>query len=107
MFKGDIVLIPFPFTDMSGQKVRPAIVLYSQDKGEDCIVAFISSKKEKKLGQFDISIKMSQINGLKINSVIRVSKLATLQKKIILGKLGVLESPYLKMIMEKLKLLFK
>ncbi len=107
MFKGDIVLIPFPFTDMSGQKVRPAIVLYSQDKGEDCIVAFISSKKEKKLGQFDISIKMSQINGLKINSVIRVSKLATLQKKIILGKFGVLELPYLKMIMEKLKLLFK
>ena len=43
MFKGKIVLIPFPFTDLSGSKVRPAIILSNNKKGEDCLVAFISS----------------------------------------------------------------
>ena len=40
--KGKIVAIPFPFTDLKGTKVRPALVI---DEGhEDVIVAFISSK---------------------------------------------------------------
>jgi len=45
MSKGDIVLVPFPFTDLSGQKVRPALILYSDQKGEDCIVALDSMKE--------------------------------------------------------------
>ena len=107
MRKGDIVLVPFPFTDMSGQKVRPATVLYHSDKGEDCIVAFISSIKNKKTKVFDVSVKASTSNGLKTDSSIKVDKLATLQKKIILGKLGILELSIQKVVAEKLKLLFK
>ena len=107
MRRGDIVLIPFPFTDMSGHKVRPAIVLHDPDKGEDCIVAFTSSTKNKKSKPFDVSVKASVSNGLKTDSNIKIDKLATLQKKIILGKLGVLEPSYLKIMTEKLKLLFK
>ncbi len=40
--KGKIVAIPFPFTNLSGAKVRPALVIY--EGHEDVIVAFISSK---------------------------------------------------------------
>ena len=40
--KGKIVAIPFPFTDLKGAKVRPALVIY--EGHEDVIVAFISSK---------------------------------------------------------------
>ena len=39
--KGKIVAVPFPFTDLKGAKVRPALVVY--DGHEDVIVAFISS----------------------------------------------------------------
>ena len=84
MLKGKIVLIPFPFTDLSGHKVRPALVLHNQKSGEDCIVSFISSVAEKKLGLFDIAAASSEQNGLKTDSVINVNKIATLQKKIIL-----------------------
>jgi mRNA interferase MazF len=42
MNKGDIILIPFPFTDLTGVKTRPALVLVS--KSEDLTVAFISSQ---------------------------------------------------------------
>lgn len=91
MHKGSLVLIPFPFTDLTGQKVRPALVLYNQKGGEDCIVAFISSSQDKKLGTYDIPVTPSFSNGLKVNSTIKISKIATLQKKIVLGELGELE----------------
>jgi mRNA interferase MazF len=41
--RGDIVLVPFPFTDLTGQKVRPALVISPDPPGEDVMVAFISS----------------------------------------------------------------
>ncbi len=106
MRKGVIVLIPFPFTDLSGQKVRPAVVLHDEKKGEDCIVAFISSNRDGKTGFYEIPIRPSRGNGIKVDSLIKVSKIATLQKKIILGELGIVEDLILDKINSSLKKLF-
>lgn len=106
MSKGKIVLVPFPFTDLSGQKVRPCLVLYEQKNGEDCIVSFVSSVRRSKSSVFDISVKASKENGLKIDSIIRMDKIATLQKKIILGELGALESKTLRSVDVALKKIF-
>ncbi len=106
MSKGTLVLIPFPFTDLSGQKVRPALVLYVSARGEDCIVVFLSSQKEKKVGTFDITAPASRENGLKADSVIKLEKVATLQKKLILGELGQLERQLLLAVDRKFKTLF-
>lgn len=95
MRKGSIVLIPFPFTDLSGQKVRPAVVLNASHR-EDCIVAFISSTSIKKKRTFEIPLKPTEENGLKTHSHIKVAKLATLQKSIIIGELGTLDATSLK-----------
>jgi len=78
MRKGDIVLIPFPFTNLKGTKRRPAVILY---KGEmDVIVSFITSrvKWEEKT---DLLIVPDQLNGLKKPSLIRINKIATLVPK--------------------------
>ena len=107
MLKGSIVLIPFPFTDLSGQNVRPALVLSELKSSEDCIVAFISSLKQKRIHEYDLAIDPSQTNGLKIASVIKMEKIATLQKKSILGPVGKLEPSILRAVDEKLKKLFK
>ena len=106
MSKGSIVLVPFPFTDLSGNKVRPALVLYVSKNGEDCVVAFISSIKQKTQTQFEIPIKSSNANGLKTDSIVRVDKIATLQKKIILGDFGKLELETLNIVDKKIKQLF-
>ena len=107
MFKGTLVLVPFPFTDLSGQKVRPALVLYNSKNGEDCIVAFISGVKQKTSHSFDIKVKASSLNGLKQNSLIKIDKIATLQKKIILGEIGILEKEVISLVNKKLKRLLE
>ena len=88
MTKGDIVLVPFPFTDLTGSKLRPALVLAVNMN--DIIVAFVSSQLSLK-SEYNVRISPNNYNGLKTTSVIKVSKIATLEKKIIQGKLGYLE----------------
>lgn len=105
MAKGTIVLVPFPFTDLSGQKVRPALVLHAS-RGEDCILAFISSGDSKRKYPFNIPIWASSKNGLKVDSVIKVDKLGTLQRKIIIGELGVSEPTVMKAVDQAARKLF-
>jgi len=107
--KGKIVLIPFPFTDLSASKVRPAVIVSSLAQGEDIIVAFISSVKSK-IQKTDIVLnsydKDFSKTGLKADSVIKTGKLATLDKKIILGEIGEISADTEKEINKKIKILF-
>lgn len=102
---GKIVLVPFPFTDLSGMKVRPAVVVSNKNIGGDVILAFISTNTKKK-GKFEVFLKMSDKNGLKSDSVVLVSKIATLEKKIILGEIGRLSNSEMSLIKDKIKVLF-
>lgn len=106
MYKfGKIVLIPFPFTDLSGAKVRPAVIISNKPIGDDVVVVFISSNI-KKLREFDVLIRKNSKNGLKSDSIIIVSKIATLEKKTILGEIGELSSKETLEVRNKLKNLF-
>ena len=102
MYKfGTIVLIPFPFTDLTSAKVRPALIISKTHKNsEDISICFISSKRPQKItdGQFlfkttDVHFKQS---GLKTDSVVRFDKIATLNKKLALGEIGSLHTKTLK-----------
>jgi len=105
MSKGDIILISFPFTDLSGQKVRPVLILRNDNRGDDCIVAFMTSGKSR-IGRFDIKITKSARNGLKDDSVLKLNKIVTLNKKLATRHLGKLETSYFNRINKKLKRLF-
>ena len=87
--KGKIVLIPFPFTDLTATKLRPALVLYEGEK--DVVVAFISSRTDKPK-PIDITINEKNVEfkqtGLKLTSTIKLDKVATISKDLIIGEIG-------------------
>ena len=58
MMKGKIVLVPFPFDDLSTTKVRPAVCL-TDPVGPHChvIIAFISSRTPTNLLETDLILK--------------------------------------------------
>lgn len=85
---GDVVLIPFPFSDLSKNKIRPAVIL-AQDK-DDFVCVFITTIKPD--GSIFLDVVCDKNNNLKMNSYIRYSKIASLSNKIIIGKLGKLSN---------------
>jgi mRNA interferase MazF len=87
--KGKIVLIPFPFTDLTATKLRPALIIYEGEK--DVVAAFISSRTEKpKPTDITISTEHPEFKqtGLKLASVIKLDKVATISKTLIVGEIG-------------------
>ena len=88
--KGKIVLVPFPFTDLTAAKLRPALVIYEGER--DVVMAFISSKIPSELSEVDILITKDHASfrkaGLKVDSVIKLDKIATVLKDLIVGELG-------------------
>lgn len=104
MNKGDIVLIPFPFSDLSGNKCRPAIILI--DSNDIVTVCFITSQL-KWQSAYDILVEPTKLNGLKKVSLIRLNKFATIDKELILGLLGRLDDHYLESLNKNLIELLK
>jgi mRNA interferase MazF len=81
----DVLLLSFPFSDTATSKRRPALVLL--DTGDDdIVVARITSQAPQT--KFDLQIREWQSAGLMLPSVVRIHKLATLQKSLIQRQLG-------------------
>jgi mRNA interferase MazF len=87
--KGKIVLIPFPFTDLTATKLRPALIIHESEK--DVVAAFISSRiQQPKAADIVVDEKHTEFKqtGLKVTSVIKLDKVATISKELILGEIG-------------------
>lgn len=80
--KHKIVLVPFPFDDLSSNKLRPAICLTNQiGEFNHIVVAFVTSKISKDLNKSDLVIKSGiegfERTGLKVSSTIKLHKIVT------------------------------
>ena len=95
MKRGDIVLLPFPFTDFTGRKDRPALILISGP--DDVTVSFITTQM-KWIVDGDVTLEPTLGNGLKRTSLVRLGKLATVDRDLIIGKLGELGADELKKV---------
>jgi len=108
MKRGTMVLAPFPFTDLSSLKLRPALLVSRSDRADnDVVVAFIGSYRGQVLATADLLIEASHTDfastGLKASSFIRLDKLATLDGSILLGEIGELSAALVQTVNEKLR----
>lgn len=104
MAKADIILIPFPFTNLSDAKIRPCLVLI--DAEFDVTVSFITTQTGWN-DNASLPVKPGKQNGLKKESLIRLNKLATIDKELIIGKIGELDASEKNMVNQKLKEIFQ
>lgn len=109
--KYKIVLVPFPFDDLTANKVRPAVCLTNEIKPHGHVVlAFITSQISSNPSATDFVIDKADgdfsITGLKVSSTVRLHRLMTVAKSIILRELGELSSSQQKEIDERLRTLF-
>jgi mRNA interferase MazF len=107
--KGKIVLVPFPFTDLTAAKLRPALVIHEGDR--DVVVAFISSIVPEPLSDSDIVIGKNhpefKLTGLKVDSIIKLDKVATILKDFVIGEIGEVGQGLKKEINKKLGEIFR
>ena len=106
--KGKIVLVPFPFTDLTATKLRPALVLF--ENGTDVVLAFISSKIPVYLSLSDVPLTKQhpgfRAAGLKVDSVIKLDKIATVLAKLVVAELGELDADLKSAVNEKTRTLY-
>ncbi len=93
MIKGRIVLVPFPFDDLSSIKVRPAVCL-TEPVGphRHIVLAFITSRVPSDLEESDLLLDSSHPNfphtGLRVSSTIRTHRMMTVARGLIQRELG-------------------
>ncbi len=89
---GQIVLTPFPYTDLSGAKLRPVLMLRQTSRFDDWLVCMVSSKIDQAEAGFDEVLGPADADfvasGLKAPSVLRLSRLAVLDASLLVGSIG-------------------
>ncbi len=97
---GTVVLLKFPFTDGMTYKRRPVLVLKDLEDG-DLLVCRITSKIYK--SKYDVYLNDWSKFGLKLPSVVRIHKIATLEKNMMETIMGKIDRPTL----NKIKTLYR
>jgi len=88
--KGDVVVVPFPFSDLSASKRRPALVL-ARASADDLILAQITTRNFSDDYAVEITAADFVDGGLRILSNVRSNKLFTAESNIIVYKAGALK----------------
>ena len=104
--KGDVVVLPFPFSDLSKSKKRPALVV-SNLIGDDLILCQITS--ESRVDDYSIVLGNEDFNegSLNLTSMIRPNRLFTADKSIILYKVGSLKENKIKEVENEIIKIFR
>lgn len=100
LHRGDVILINYPYSDASGSKVRPAVVVQADSRNAvltETIIALIT-KNLRFVGTdptqllIDLGTSDGRATGLNINSAVRCGKLFTVHESLVVRKIGVLST---------------
>lgn len=107
---GSVVFVPFPFTDLSGRKRRPALVVVSGEgfHEDDLILCAITSRVPESLSAWEVILEAGNMEDGKLpkRSVVRVGKLFTMHRSLVAGRFGSVRDRKLSEVLDKLRALF-
>jgi mRNA interferase MazF len=99
--KGDVVVVPFPFSNLSQAKRRPALVVVDLE-GDDIILCQITSQLNKDNYSIIVNENDFKEGNLKQISNIRPNRIFTADTSIILYKVGVLKGRMIERVIDKI-----
>lgn len=97
--QGDIIFVPYPFTDLSQTKKHPAIIISNNDmQGENYIVAKITSNLKR--NSFSFALNDSEIKGkLLFKSEVRTDEVFTVYESIVIRRFCTLKQNALQQLL--------
>ena len=99
--KGDVVVVPFPFSDLSTNKKRPALVVAAL-AGDDVILCQITSQTVSDSYAVPLASADFKTGTLRQESNIRPNRLFTADSNIILYRAGALTPEKIKQVVTKI-----
>ena len=102
---GSVVVVSFPFSDFSGHKKRPALVI-AHAEFNNFIVCQITSKEATSMRAIKLSVHDFLSGSLRARSYIRPDKIFTLEPSVVLSKVGFITPPKLVEVKHALSSLF-
>jgi mRNA interferase MazF len=96
---GAVVLVPFPFSDLSQSKLRPAIVLADAGKG-DFVLCQVTSKAYADARAIELINASFATGSLRVVSYARPAKLFTANRSLLVSEVGELAEDSLKQIVD-------
>jgi mRNA interferase MazF len=102
---GQVVVVPFPFSDLAGSQSRPVLVLVNLGKYNDLIVCMITAKPS------DFAIEITEADFLegklsRPTSYVRPDRLFTAQSTLVKHSVGTLKAPKMNEIRDQIFRMF-
>jgi len=103
---GDVVLVKFPFTDLTTTKLRPAVILATH--ADDLTIVGIFSSPPRASQETWIVLSSNDPNfsetGLKTTSVVKADRVAVIEQSVVVRNLGRLSPSQMEKIKRAVKL---
>ena len=103
---GEIILLDFPYTNLKGSKLRPAIIVGITDINSDLLVAYVTSEVENYIwSEYAVSINQSSLQEgtIKHDSIVRCDKLITINPdRIARNKVALLKKSKISEVLRKI-----
>ena len=106
----DLLLVPFPFSDQLGKKVRPVVVISNEDFNqcsEDVLVVAVTSNLTKDRHTIPITKNELENGTLHHDCYIKVENILKIDKKLIIKKIGKIKPAVLQQIKEIIESILK
>ena len=106
----EIVLVPFPYSDLTSTKRRPVLIISNDAynrKFQDVVVCVITGNQFQDSYSVELRNEDLEIGVLPENSVVKTHKLFTIHQGKIIKKFSLVKNDYFKQITEKIKVLIE